>query len=94
MKLYCYSEVSEQVEESEAVELEPNRGPMLVSGPNAHRVELHGTIEEAKDNYLLIDWDETPSGALEKYIKKQTEKAQKHMSNAMYAESLKQEMGM
>lgn len=92
MKLYRYSEVSEQVEESEAIELEPNRGPILVSGPNAHRVELHGIIEESVDSILFLRWDKTPVGALDKYIKKETKEAQKHMSNAMYAESLKQSM--
>jgi hypothetical protein len=93
MKLYRYSETSKRVEESEAVLIDkPVEGPLrdfTPYGPNVYQVTMHATVETASLNWLLLKWDYTPSGALEKYIEQEQSKVLTVSDNLAQVKSLR-----
>lgn len=86
MKLYCYSEVSHKVEESEAVS---STSPNML-GNDVRQVTMHGTVETADLSWLtgVGRWADTPRKALEKYIEKEKAQVTDHQAKLDIAKGL------
>jgi hypothetical protein len=96
MKLYRYSEVSKRVEESEAILIDKPVGGPLASftpyGPDVYQVAMHGTVEIALLRWLLLRWDYTLLGALDKRIKQEQKEVTKCLDNLVQLKVLRENM--